>query len=472
MALRRYKTIKLNAEGLHRWTNAKARFQWTVPAFTHLLYKMMNPDDTDQIALFTREVATLATDGRRLIINPEYFFGLTDKQQVFAVCHEVEHAMYMHPSQTFIHMSQELPVLWQGKALPFHPKIANYARDYCINAELVAAKIGDIHPGWLYDENIAVAGTSWQEAYHKIFEECTSQPQPQQGQGSGQGEQGNENNTSEGNGEDQLPQDPGAQDPTGTHPKFEAGQFDQHLPPGASDQKDPHDSTTQPDPQRWQQAIMGAITVARSAGNLPESLEKQFEALLKPKVAWQDHIEGLLARKVFGKGYDFRRLDRRLVTRGIGAPGRSGKGCGTIVVGMDSSGSIYMVPSLIERIFAEAAGMFEELNPRRIVVVWCDAEVQRVDEIEDSSDLRDCYYKGAEGGGGTRFMPVFDEIEKREIEDVDALVYLTDNENFDKDAVAKLDPKYPVIWGILDSPDYPKDVPFGDVVLIPVDGSA
>lgn len=465
--LRRYKTIKLNAEGLHRWSNAKARFQWSVPAFTHLLYKMLNPDDTDQIALFTREIQTLATDGRRLIVNPEYLFGLTDKQQVFAVCHEVEHAMYMHPAQNYIHITQELPVLWQGKALPFHPKIANYARDFCINAELVAAKIGEIHPTWLYDEKIAVAGTPWQEAYHKIFEECEASS-PSAGE-PGEGEPGEGN---QGGGEDQLPQDPADKDQTGRCERFEAGQFDKHLSPGASDQKDPSDSSTQPDPQRWQQAIMGAIAVGRSAGNLPESLEKQFETLLKPKVPWQDHIQGLLARKVFGKGYDFRRLDRRLVCRGIGAPGRSGKGCGTVVVGMDSSGSIYAVPSLIERFFAEAAGMFEELNPRQLVVIWCDAEVQRVDTIEDPQDLRDCYYKGASGGGGTHFKPVFDEIEKLELEDVDALVYLTDNENADKDEVATLDVKFPVIWGILDEEGYSSEVPFGDVVRIPTDGSA
>lgn len=461
MSLQRYKIIKLNPEGLRRWSDAKSRFQWTVPAFTHLLYKMLNPDDTDQIALFTRDIPTLATDGRRMIANPEYLFGLTGKQQVFAVCHEVEHAMYMHPLSTYVHMKQELPVLWQGKALPFHPKIANYARDFCINAELVAAKIGEIHPSWLYDEKIAVNGTPWQEAYHRIFEECEASGQDGAGKGdqSGASEEGS------------LPQDPGDQDQTGLNPRFEAGQFDKHLPPGASDQKEPHDSSVQPDPQRWQQAIAGAITVGQAAGNMPASLLHQFEMILKPVVAWQDHIQGLLARKVNGSGYDFRRLDRRLITRGIGAPGKSGHGCGTVVVGADSSGSIYAVPQLIERVFAEAAGILEELNPRQLVVMWCDAEVQRVDVIEDPADLAACYYKGAEGGGGTRFMPVFEKIEEMELDDVDAVVYLTDNENSDRQALIDMaEPAFPVIWAILEG-DYPTEVPFGDVVRIPTDGS-
>jgi predicted metal-dependent peptidase len=462
-----YKKIKLNPEGLRRWSNTKTRFQWSVPAFTHLLYKMLNPDDHDQIALFTRDVPTLATDGRRLIVNPEYLFGLTDKQQVFAVCHEVEHAMYMHPLSTYVHMTQQLPVLWQGKSLPFHPKIANYARDYCINAELVAAKIGEIHPSWLYDEKIAVSGTCWQEAYHRIFEECEAASGGARSE-PGKGEQAKQ----EGSGGDQLPQDPSDQDTTGANPRMEAGQFDKHLPPGASDQKEPHDSSMQPDPQRWQQAIAGAITVGQAAGTMPASLLKQFETLLKPNVPWQDHIQGLLRRKVNGSGYDFRRLDRRLITRGIGAPGKSGHGCGTVVVGADSSGSIYAVPQLIERVFAEVAGMLEELNPRQLVVMWCDAEVQRVDVIEDPQDLAECYYKGASGGGGTRFMPVFEKIDELELEDVDAVVYLTDNENSDRDALAAMGaPEYPVIWAILEG-DYPEEVPFGDVVRIPTDGSA
>lgn len=473
MQIRRYKTIKLNPEGQRRWGNTKARFQWTVPAFVYMMHKMLNPDDTDQIATFTTELKMLATDGRRLIANPNYLFGLTDKQQVFAVCHEVEHAMYMHPLQTYVHISQQLPVLWQGKTLPFHPKIANYACDFCINAELVAAKIGEIHPTWLYDENIAVSGTPWQEAYFKIFEECEASASAASRGEPGKGEQGEEgSDTSEGNEQGDLPGDPADKDQTGKCERFEKGTFDKHLLPGAGDQKEPHDSTAQPDPQRWQQAIMGALAVGRSAGNMPASLEKQLESLLKPAVNWTDHIEGLLSRKVNGNAYDFRRLDRRLVTRGIGAPGRSGKGCGTIVVGVDSSGSIYAVPQLIERFFAETAGMFEELNPRRLVVIWCDAEVQRVDVIEDTADLRTCYYKGASGGGGTHFMPVFDEIVKLELDDVDAVVYLTDNENSDKDELAKLSPDYPVIWGILDEECYSNEVPFGDVVRIPTDGSA
>ncbi len=386
--MRKYKLIKLNPEGLQRWSNAKVRLQWTVPSFMHLFYKMLNKDDTDQLAWFTSEIETLATDGVRILINPNFFFPLTEKQQTFAVCHEIDHAMKMHPALTYAHMSQNLPVLWAGKALPFHPKIANYARDFCINAELVAAKIGEIHPDWLYNEKIATADTCWQEAYHNIFEECESFKGAKPDKGAATQIQGE--------GDNDLPSDPGDRDPYGLNPRFEPG----HLPPGATEQKPASDPDVQADPQRWQQAIMGALAVGRAAGNLPQSIEKAMEALLKPQITWSEHIEGELARKVNGHGYDFRRLDRRLISRGIGAPGKSGKGCGTIVVAPDASGSIYGTPMLIERFFAELAGIFEMLNPKRIVVLWWDTEVQRVDEIEDSADLMACYYKGAEGGGG------------------------------------------------------------------------
>lgn len=465
MTFRKHKLIKLNPEGLRRWSNAKSRLQWTVPAFTHLIYKMMNPDDTDQIAWFTSEIKTLATDGRRMIINPDYFFGLTDKQQTFASCHEVCHAMYMHPTIFANHQRNQTTVQWEGKALPFHPKIANYAADFCINAMLVESKIGEIHPSWLFDHKIAVGSTPWQEAYHRLWEECEASSPAQGGQ-----PEASEGESEPGDGDQgQLPQPMGSDDTFGTTPRFEAGQFDDHLPAGATDQREASDPKAQADPQRWQQAVMGAQAVGRAAGNLPEALDKAFDAMLKPAIMWTDHIQGQLARSVNGAGYDYRRLDRRLITRGIGAPGRSGKGCGTLVVGMDSSGSIYGVPQLIERFFAETAGMFEDLNPRKIVIIWCDAAVARVDEIEDASDMRDAYYKGAPGGGGTRFAPVFEKVQELGIEDCDALVYLTDGENFDHDELKAAQPEYPVIWGMIGEP---REWPFGSVVNIPTDGSA
>lgn len=429
---------KLTVEQEQHWHECKAKMQWTVPYFMHVFYRMLNPDETDHVLYFTKDVPTMATDGKRILANAEFFFALPLNQQVFAVCHEIEHAIKLHMQQGRVHMRDELPVHWKGKDLPYVQIIANFAQDFVINADLVEAKVGEINKDWLHDPTIATSATSWQEAYHNLWKK-----NPPQKAKSG---------------------DP---DASGAQRAYGAGTFDEHLPPGASSGQDPDSSEAQPDPAQWQQAIIGALTVARAAGKLPANIEKMFEEFLKPVVKWTDHIEALFARTVGSSGYDYRRLDRRLITRGIGAPGKSGKGCGTIVIAIDTSGSIYGVPQLLERFFAETSGILEELRPRRIVLMWCDAQVQRIDDIEDAADLMTSYYKGAAGGGGTSFVPVFKKIRKLDLDaPPDCLLYLTDGDGSFPDKA----PDYPVIWG--DISGRPEKYPFGKVVEIPSDGTA
>jgi predicted metal-dependent peptidase len=449
----KYNLVQLDANQMNAWTECKASLQYTQPAMTHLFYKMMNPDDTDNVIYFTKDIPTMATDGLRILANPDFFFNtnMSLKNRVFGVCHEIGHAMFHHCALNWKHATQELPVLWQGKSLPYvfvdtpmgKIALANLAQDYVINAMLKESDIGEMKKEWLYDPNIATGETSWQEAYHKLFAQC-------QGGGGGGGK---------GKG--------GAGQDNGKGSELAKGTFDQHLAPGDTSGSDPQSAEAQPNEQMWQQAIIGATVVGRAAGKLPATLEKIFEAFLKPKVDWTDHIRALFARGVGGDTYDYRQLDRRLITRSIGAPGRTGHGARKIAIGMDSSGSIYAVPQLIERFFAEAGGILEDLRPEEVIVVWCDAQVQRIDRMEDESDLQEAFYKGAVGGGGTSFIPVFDWLKENDLEEeIDALVYLTDGDGSFPDHA----PSYPVIWGDI-SHDKTK-YPFGDVVDIPSDGTA
>lgn len=447
----KHKLVELTAQQSQEWTECKASLQYTQPAFTHLLYKMMNPDDNDNVIYFTRDIPTMATDGVRILANPDYFFDkMTLKNRVFGVCHEIGHAMFHHCMLNWKYGTQDLPVIWQGKSLPFvyvdtpmgKLALANLAQDYVINAMNKEADIGELKKEWLYDPNIATSETSWQEAYHKLFAQCQS------GGGKGAGAKGQ-------NGQD-----------NGKGAEFAKGTFDQHLAPGETSGDDPASAEAQPNEQMWQQAIIGATVLGRAAGKLPATLEKLFEAFLKPKIDWTDHIKALFARGVGGDTYDYRQLDRRLITRSIGAPGRTGHGARKIAIGMDSSGSIYAVPQLIERFFAETAGILEDLRPEEVIVIWCDAQVQRIDRMEDEGDVQASYHKGAVGGGGTSFIPVFEWLKENDLEDeLDCLVYLTDLEGSFPDQA----PSYPVIWGSINPTG---TAPFGDIVQIPNDGTA
>ena len=423
-----YTWHKIDANQQELLSQALALVQWQAPGFTHVLYSMMNQDGSDTLLYFTKDIPTMSTDGAKIFANPDFFFSkdFPLRLRVAGIAHEVLHGIFHHCWQGYELRTKELPVAFGTKSFPYDPKFANGAMDYVINAVLKESGIGELGAGWLYDPKIATSDTSWQEAYVKIYKP-----------------------SNKGGGGGQMP-----------------GQFDHHMDPGTSQGKDPADPMAAPNPQAWQQAVAGAMAVAEAQGKLPANLKKLFEAMLQPKVSWTDHIQGLFARRVGSGGYDFRRPDRRLIVRDIVAPGRSGHGCGTIVVGVDTSGSIYAVPSLIERFFAEVSGILEDLAPKRIVVVWCDAQVQRVDDVVDAQDLRDSYYKGAQGGGGTSFEPVFEHVEELGLEEIDALVYLTDGDG----TFPATAPTYPVIWGDISAE--PAKYPWGEVVEIPTDGTA
>jgi len=418
-----YKLVPLDPTQLRAMSEAKAAVQWACPAATHLLYKMLNPDDVESVLYFTRDIETLATDGSRVLANPEYFFGLTLPQKVFAITHEVWHAMFHHCSTGY--KCAVAGTISNGtKNLPYDPMQGNIAMDYIINDMNVQSHIGQIKKGWLHDTKIATYNDSFVDVYFKNYKKNPPPP------------------------------------PAGA-------QFDQHLPPGATAGQDPASQQAQPNPQAWQQAIAGAKAVAEAYGKLPGPLAEVFNDFLEPVVDWTDQIKGIFARRIGSGSYDFRKPDRRLIVRDIIAPGRAGFGAGTIVLAIDTSGSIYAVPKLIERFMSEMGGIIEDVRPRKVIVLWIDTEVRRADWITDAADVANVRKLEVPGGGGTAFEPAFDWVEEEGIEDVDAFVYLTDGfGSFPNKA-----PRYPVIWGSI-SDEGQVAYPFGDVIQIPNDGTA
>lgn len=438
-----YIEIELDPTQRKAWDQTRTALLWVAPGFTHIFHTMLARGKN--MLLFTNDIPTMATDGVSILANPKFFFELQLFERVFALCHEIMHAVLGHMlSMDKLKRDGEVP-LQGGRTLPYVHMIANMAQDYVINDMLVVSKIGTINKAWLHDQKIGTHADNWVTVYERLFKNV-KQIQIQMSGGEGKGG----NDTSEGKGDDKSP-----------------GQFDDHLSPGSASGKTPEQTKQENSPQAWKNAMAAAAAITKEAlgrGSESSAIVKFFEQFLEPTVSWVDQIVATFSRKVGSGSYDYRRPDRRLIMRDIYAPGRSGHGAGTIVVAMDSSGSIYAVQHLIDRFFAELAGMFSELKPRRIIVIWCDAEIKRVDYIDDEMDLLTCRYKGAPGGGGTRFEPPFKWLEKEDIDDIDALVYLTDGEgSFPSEA-----PKYPVIWGDIKGSKYP----FGDVVRIPADGTA
>ncbi len=78
----------------------------------------MMADKDGELAWFTDQVPTCATDDKLLFINPEFFFKLTMDERIFVLCHEVAHAMFGHAGLHYTIAKQGFIDYTDGDAAP------------------------------------------------------------------------------------------------------------------------------------------------------------------------------------------------------------------------------------------------------------------------------------------------------------------------------------------------------------------
>jgi predicted metal-dependent peptidase len=228
------------------------------------------------------------------------------------------------------------------------------------------------------------------------------------------------------------------------------------MKPGEAEGKKPHQAVQEHNQAEWDTHIAAAANLQRLQGKLPAGLERMFQEMLTPKVDWRDKIKALMVRKLGSGSYNWQKPDRRLIIRDIFTPARSGYGAGTVVIGADTSGSVG--PKEIDMVFAEVSGILEDVKPKELIICWCDSKLHRTDVCDSPSDLNEVRRKGAPGGGGTDFRPVFQYVTDNDIRP-DCLVFLTDGHG----NLPERKPDYNMIWASIDR----KEFPWGEVVMIP-----
>ena len=448
------KLLELTPAQKVEWEATRTALMWSAPAFTHLLFTILDYRARDNYAnaFWTDEVEIAATDGWRLLLNPTTFLAIPLKDRVFIVAHEIMHCIWAHPA-TMKHWQQRGYVVGaKGDHIPYHHEVLNIAADLIINDLLIDSKIGTFPAiGGLHDKNLATAVDALNEVYERVYNKTPKQPQGGNGQGQGQPGQGN----SPSNGQGAAGQMP-------SHGGKKA--FDTMMDPDGHPEDKPADAhangTAQGD-GRWRQAIAEAAALGKAQGQLPAGIARVFAELTEPKVDWSGAIRGAVARRVGSSDSSWRRPDRRMIVRDIYSPGRSGHGAGTIALVGDTSGS--MTDTEIGVILRELRGILEDLNPQRVIVIWCDAKVHAVEDVYDASDIPSLRPKG---GGGTDFRPPFHWLDDESITP-DGMIYVTDGYGtFPSSA-----PDYPVIWADITGPGRVA-YPWGDVINIPRDSLA
>jgi predicted metal-dependent peptidase len=200
--------------------------------------------------------------------------------------------------------------------------------------------------------------------------------------------------------------------------------------------------------------VMMAADGARAVGKLPAEIEAMVSKMRQSQVDWRD----VLRRFIGGDqpdDYSMRRPNRKLFhTSGIVAPSILHAGAGDIVLGVDTSGSVSN--GELSQFLGEMNAISEDMKPRSITVITCDARVQTVRRYEQGEVVERIEVGGR---GGTLVSPVFDYIAKHDLP-VDNMVYLTDLEVHDFPE----QPEYPVLW--VASWDDAKPAPWGETTYL------
>jgi predicted metal-dependent peptidase len=362
---------------------------------------------------------TIATDARALYFNPDYIAGLTLAETQFVLAHEALHCALAH----FARRSHRIRKRW------------DVACDHAVNLILIQDGMRP-PPGVL--ANTDFLGLTAEEIYPLIpfdtgevpFDGHLFEPSSDPPDGMARAQDGG------GRRPVRRPEractadakDEGC-DAADTSPRQEP-----HEPEAPPLRAPAHPGAAEALAQRWQSRLASAAQAARQAGRLSDSLARSLEHLIQPRMPWR----ALLARflmSVARDDYSFQRSSRR--DRDALLP-RLASGEINLFIALDTSGSIGDEEM---REFASEVNALKGQVRANLVVHACDDALSPAGPWHFAPWDPLTLPGSLSGGGGTRFNPVFEWIEREHLRP-DLMLYFTDAQGEFPGAA----PPYPVIW--------------------------
>lgn len=225
-------------------------------------------------------------------------------------------------------------------------------------------------------------------------------------------------------------------------------------PPDDKDGKDPLDECQDGSPEDaidWKIATIQAANTARMEGKLPASLARFVEELTAVKIDWRAALRRFITETA-KDDYSWMRPNRRFIEAGFFLPTLYSETMGEIVTVIDTSGSI--TQEILNTFGAEIKAIIQHAKPSKTYVIYCDSEVNQIDEFSPTDDIKFAMH----GGGGTSFIPPFEYCIQHNIKPV-CLIYLTDLYGPFGDP-----PEFPVMWVCTTE----KTAPWGETIPIEV----
>jgi predicted metal-dependent peptidase len=385
---------------------------------------------------------TTATDARGFYYNPEYIGELSLAQTQFMLAHEALHCALSH----FARRGHRIIHRW------------DLACDFAINPLLVEegltpppnALVMDEYKGMTAEEIYPLLDDNEQsETLDRHLYDAESQggssdagsggqsPKPRSGQGATE-PQGRDAQPREGAGQTREDERSGQGADEST-----AGERSEQPPPLSAGEKETLSI-------QWQQRMAGAAQQALRAGKLGGTLARMIDHLLQPQVPWRMLLARYLST-LARDDFSYMRPSRR-EGEAIQPSLRSAQI--NLAVAVDTSGSIK--ENEIDEFLSEIDAIKGQIRAR-ITLLPCDAGL---------ADGAPWFYEPWEpfdileqiqGGGGTDFRPVFEWLDKADVQP-DLLVYFTDADGSFPETI----PSYPVLWLVKGK----EKVPWGERVQL------
>lgn len=393
-----------------------------------------------RLKLIAGDVPTMATDGRRIVYSPAFVSSLQPAELEAVLAHEVVHCALGHHCRR----GQRDPQLW------------NEAADLAINPLLISNGFS-LPEGALLDP--AFDNLSAEEIYARRLKESGSGGNSTQPSAGGNGpaspKQAPSQQSPQSGPDNPLEKQPvqdGQWGSTGTESP-RPGAFGEVMDATDEDGKPASEAEKSRQQHEWSIAADQAIRSAKACGQEPASIERPLQESRESKQDWRSILRDFVAARM-PSDYRWNPPNRRFVASRLYLPSVARAGLGTIVIGVDTSGSVG--EKELEQFAGEISAICDEAEPECVYVVYCDAAVQGFQEFGPAErvDLE------PKGGGGTDFRPVFQWVEENSI-DPACLIYLTDLCCHSYPAP----PEYPVLW----VSDSHRTAPFGETVQISLD---
>ena len=237
----------------------------------------------------------------------------------------------------------------------------------------------------------------------------------------------------DGQGEDGTSDAPPSHDPSGTGEVMDA---DARARDGGDSAEAPVDITAEE--QAWDEAMHQALNIARAEGKVPGQVEETVQGAHASTLDWRALLRRYMTDTA-KRDYTWSRPNRRFIDSGLYLPAMHSEAMGTIVIFLDTSGSIYSYLEILASFWTEVREVAHELNPARVIVLQVDTRITDVAEYA-SEDLPE--ELEAKGGGGTDFRPGFAWLDAEGIEPACCL-YFTDMEC---SSYPETEPLFPVLF--------------------------